>query len=167
MPRYRPPQAPGSAYITAEGAARLRAEMQELWSGERPRVTAAVAAAAKNGDRSENGDYIYGKRRLREIDQRVRYLSKRLETVTIVDQSPPDQSRVFFGAWVSVEDESGEQASYRLVGSDEIDPARGYISIDAPMARILLGKGLGDIVELQLDSRPGTLTIVEIKYQGK
>ena len=164
MARYRPSQVPASAYITAEGAARLRAEMLELWSVERPRVTAVVTAAAKNGDRSENGDYIYGKRRLREIDRRVRYLSKRLETVTIVDQLPQDQNRVFFGAWVSVEDELGKQARYRLVGSDEIDPGKGYISVDSPVALALLGKGLGDTVELRYRGTARELLIVGINY---
>ncbi len=164
MARYRPSQVPASAYITVEGAARLRAEMAQLWSVERPRVTAVVTAAAKNGDRSENGDYIYGKRRLREIDRRVRYLSKRLETVTIVDQLPQDQNRVFFGAWVSVEDELGEQARYRLVGSDEIDPGNGYISVDSPVARALLGKGLGDTVELRFPGKARELLIIGINY---
>ncbi|HAD09928.1 MAG TPA: transcription elongation factor GreB, partial [Porticoccaceae bacterium] len=136
----------------------------QLWSVERPRVTAVVTAAAKNGDRSENGDYIYGKRRLREIDRRVRYLSKRLETVTIVDQLPQDQNRVFFGAWVSVEDELGKQARYRLVGSDEIDPGKGYISVDSPVALALLGKGLGDTVELRYRGTARELLIVGINY---
>jgi len=164
MPRYRSPQTPASAYITAAGAARLRAEMQELWSVERPRVTAAVTAAAKNGDRSENGDYIYGKRRLREIDRRVRYLSKRLASVTIVDQLPRDLTRVFFGAWVNMADGAGKQVRYRLVGSDEIDPGSGYISIDSPMARALLGKSPGDVIEIQQDGQHRAWSIVEIYY---
>ena len=164
MPRHRSPQTPARAYITAEGAARLREEMQKLWSVERPRVTAAVSAAAKNGDRSENGDYTYGKRRLREIDRRGRYLSKRLEYVTIVDQLPRDLTRVYFGAWVSVADGRGEQACYRLVGSDEIDPGSGYISIDSPMARALLGKGQGDVIEIHQDGQRRAWSIVAINY---
>ena len=112
MSRYRPPRTPSSPYITAQGATKLRDELQQLWKVERPIVTAAVNEAAKNGDRSENGDYIYGKRRLREIDGRVRYLSKRLESITIVDQLPTDQNRVYFGAWVTVVDNDGQENRY-------------------------------------------------------
>src|ERR1700685_3757121 len=102
MSRYRAPAPPGSKYITREGAQRLRVELDELWRSERPRVTQAVAEAAAQGDRSENAEYIYGKRRLREIDRRVRFLSKRLDVLTVVTEAPRDGSRVFFGAWVTV-----------------------------------------------------------------
>lgn len=167
MSRYRPPRAHSSPYITPQGAATLRDELHQLWKVERPIVTAAVNAAAKNGDRSENGDYIYGKRRLREIDSRVRYLSKRLEKIIIVDQTPADQNRVYFGAWVSIEDSDGKPARYRIVGSDEIDPSRGYISIDSPMARALLGKTCDDTLEFSLKDEIHVRHIVAISYGDK
>ena len=121
MSRYRPPTRPGSKYITPAGAARMRAELDELWRQERPQVTAAVAAAAAQGDRSENAEYTYGKRRLREIDRRVRFLRTRLEGMVIVDQPPSDRARVFFGAYVTLQTHSGEQLCYRIVGPDELD----------------------------------------------
>ncbi|MBV1931950.1 MAG: transcription elongation factor GreB [Porticoccaceae bacterium] len=166
MSRYRSPRAPSSLYITAQGATKLRDELQQLWKVERPIVTATVNAAAKNGDRSENGDYIYGKRHLREIDSRVRYLSKRLENVTIVDQLPTDQNRVYFGAWVSVENSDGKPARYRIVGSDEIDPSRGYISIDSPLALALLGKACDDTVEFHHDNVLHTQRILTVGYDA-
>ena len=143
MSRYRPPSPKSSHYITAEGATQLREELRQLWKVERPQVTQIVHEAAKNGDRSENGDYIYGKRRLREIDRRVRYLSKRLELATIVDKKPLDLSKVFIAARVTVEDQNDPACSiytYRLVGADEIDSSPNWISIDSPMARALIGK---------------------------
>src|SRR5579864_5703847 len=121
MGRYRAPGKPGSKYITRLGEARLRAELDELWRRERPQVTAAVAAAAAQGDRSENAEYTYGKRRLREIDRRVRFLRRRLEGMVVVGQPPADPSRVFFGAWVELEDQEGTRARYRIVGPDEFD----------------------------------------------
>src|SRR5215475_1128910 len=127
MGRYRAPQAPGSKYITAEGARRLKAELDELWRVERPRVTQAVSEAAAQGDRSENAEYTYGKRRLREIDRRVRFLRKRLDGMVIVEQRPSDPNRVFFGAWVAVETDDGAESRYRIVGPDEFDMAPGYI----------------------------------------
>src|SRR5580698_143786 len=130
MTRFRPPQKPGSQYITAEGASRLREELDELWRVERPKVTQAVSEAAAQGDRSENADYIYGKRRLREIDSRVRFLRKRLDGMVTVDQPPADVSRVFFGAWVTLERDDGAPVRYRIVGPDETDAAHGYISMD-------------------------------------
>src|SRR5690348_12227420 len=144
MGRFRPPEKPGSQYITPEGARRLRAELDELWRVERPRVTQAVAEAAAQGDRSENAEYTYGKRRLREIDRRVRFLRKRLEGMVIVERPPTDSRRVFFGAWVAVETEDGLQSRYRIVGPDEFDMAPGYISMDSPLGRALLGKRLDD-----------------------
>ncbi|MEH6637729.1 MAG: transcription elongation factor GreB [Porticoccaceae bacterium] len=146
MSRYRAPQPKSSPYITSEGADTLRAERHQLWKIERPLVTNQVHEAAKNGDRSENGDYIYGKRRLREIDSRVRYLNKRLDEVTVVSQTPTDPSRIFFGAWVTLKNNTDEttlpEVTYRLVGADEIDPSRGHISIDSPLARALMGKSV-------------------------
>src|SRR6185369_7293320 len=128
MGRYREPQQPGSKYITPEGERRLNKELDELWKVERPRVTQAVSEAAAQGDRSENAEYTYGKRRLREIDRRVRFLRKRLDGMTIVDKAPSDPRRVFFGAWVTLEDDDGKQTKYRIVGPDEFDMADGYIS---------------------------------------
>lgn len=132
---------------------------------ERPAVTAAVHEAAKNGDRSENGDYIYGKRRLREIDRRVRYLSKRLDEVTIVDRLPADKDKVFFGAWVTLEDDNGEELRYRIVGADEINPAEKKISIDSPLAKQLLGKRLDDQVLLTIEGKQTSYIIVEVIYE--
>ena len=166
MSRYRPPSPKSSPYITAEGARKLRAELHQLWKVERPQVTQVVHEAAKNGDRSENGDYIYGKRRLREIDRRVRYLSKRIETATIVEDKPRDPSRVFFSAWVTVEDQdSGEEETYRLVGSDELDPKQNWISIDSPMARALVGKSIDDEVVVKTPAGERHLIITGVKYQ--
>lgn len=147
MSRYRPPRTPSAPYITRHGAESLKAELDRLWKVERPKVTDAVTEAAKNGDRSENGDYIYGKRRLREIDARVRYLTKRLETITVIAQPPPDQSRIFFGASVTLKTEQGAVQQIHIVGADEIDLKMGKISIDSPLARAILGKSAGDIVE--------------------
>ena len=165
MGRYRPPAPKSSPYITPEGASKMRAEVHQLWKIERPQVTQVVHEAAKNGDRSENGDYIYGKRRLREIDGRVRYLTKRIEEATIVEDKPRDPSKVFFAAWVTVEDEdSGEENIYRLVGSDEIDSALNWISIDSPIARALVGKSIDDEVKVKTPAGDRCLVITEIKY---
>ena len=165
MGRYRPPAPKSSPYITPEGASKMRAEVHQLWKIERPQVTQVVHEAAKNGDRSENGDYIYGKRRLREIDGRVRYLTKRIEEASIVEDKPRDPSKVFFAAWVTVEDEdSGEQNIYRLVGSDEIDSALNWISIDSPIARALVGKSIDDEVKVKTPAGDRCLVITAIKY---
>lgn len=164
MGRWRPPQARGSNYITRAGAEKLQAELKQLWKEERPKVCEAVHQAALNGDRSENGDYIYGKRRLAEIDRRVRYLNKRLEEVTVVDASPKDQNRVFFAAHVTVEDENGEEKSYQIVGPDEFDLAAGKLSMDSPLARALLGKSLDDEVSWTSPQGRQTLIITAIRY---
>lgn len=164
MGRYRAPGPKSAPYITPEGAKALREELHQLWKVERPKVTAAVHEAAKNGDRSENGDYIYGKRRLREIDRRVRYLSKRLDEVTVVDRLPADRDKVYFGAWVTLEDEHGEEHRYRIVGADEINPALHQISVDSPLARQLLGKRLDDDINLQMGDSSRRYTIVEVEY---
>lgn len=164
MSRYRPPQKSGAKYITAEGERQLKAELHQLWKVERPQVTQSVSEAAAMGDRSENADYIYGKRRLREIDRRVRYLSKRLDEVTVVSQAPDDTGRIFFGAWVTLEDDAGSEHRYRLVGPDEIDPKRGYISIDSPMARALLGKRVDSDIDIQTPSGRGEYTVLAIDY---
>jgi transcription elongation factor GreB len=152
-------------YITPEGAKRLRAELDQLWTVERPRVTQEVADAAAQGDRSENAEYIYGKRRLREIDRRVRFLSKRLDDVTVVNEPPSDSSRVFFGAWVTLEDDGGHEVTYRIVGPDESDLDRGFISMEAPVAKALLGKRDGDDVTVRRPKGDITYTIMAIRYR--
>jgi transcription elongation factor GreB len=166
--RYRPPTPPGSKYITPAGARRLREELDELWLKERPRVTAAVAAAAAQGDRSENAEYTYGKKRLHEIDRRVRFLRKRLDGMVVVDvesaEGRRDVNRVYFGAWVRIEDEDGERRWHRLVGPDEFDMASEYVSMDSPLGKSLLGKRLDDEVTVELPGGPQTLAIVAISY---
>jgi transcription elongation factor GreB len=165
MRRPPPPPAPaGSKYITREGERRLRAELEELWRNERPRVTQAVAAAAAQGDRSENAEYTYGKRRLREIDRRVRFLRRRLDRMVVVEQPPTDTSRVFFGAWVMLEDENGQRARYRIVGPDEFDMAPGYISMDAPLGKALLRRRLDEEVTVATPTGERLYVIVEIDY---
>jgi transcription elongation factor GreB len=164
MARHRIPQPPGSKYITAAGVARLRAELDELWRRERPLVTAAVAAAAAQGDRSENAEYTYGKRRLREIDQRVRFLRFRLDGMIVVDQPPSDRRRVFFGARITLETDDGRQLRYRIVGPDELDMASDYISMDAPLGRILLGRRLHEQIALELATGTQRFTIVAVDY---
>jgi transcription elongation factor GreB len=166
MGRYRPPQATGSKYITRQGAQRLREELETLWRVERPRVTQAVAEAAAQGDRSENAEYTYGKRRLREIDRRVRFLRKRLEGMVIVEQPPSDPRRVFFGAWVAIEADDGVESRYRIVGPDEFDMAPGYISMDSPLGRALLGKRLDDEFTADLPGGARTFVIIAIEYSG-
>ncbi|MDO3721225.1 transcription elongation factor GreB [Marinobacter sp. chi1] len=153
-------------YITPEGERALREELQYLWKTKRPEVTQAVREAAALGDRSENAEYIYGKKQLREIDRRVRFLSKRLEEVTVVDRLPDDQEKVFFGAWVTIEEESGEEQEYRLVGADEFDLTRRYLSINSPMARALIGKRLDDEVSVRTPEGWKTVVISAIRYQS-
>ena len=160
--RPRPPAR--QSYITPDGAKKLRTELEQLWTVERPRVTQEVADAAAQGDRSENAEYIYGKRRLREIDRRVRFLGKRLENLTVVSEAPSDPSRVFFGAHVTLEDDDGEEVTYRIVGPDESDVDKGWISIDAPVARALMGKRDGDEVTVHRPKGDITYTIVGIRY---
>ena len=164
MSRYRAPQAVGSKFITPAGFARLKAELDQLWRDERPRVTQAVSEAAAQGDRSENAEYTYGKKRLREIDSRVRFLRKRLDGMKVVEQPPSDPKRVFFGAWVTLEDEAGTESRHRIVGPDEFDAAPGHISMDAPLARALLGKRLDEEVSVQLPAGMRRLIITNIEY---
>ena len=164
MSRYRPPAAASSAYITPEGARRLREELEQLWRVERPRVTQAVAEAAAQGDRSENAEYTYGKRRLREIDRRVRFLRKRLEGMVVVEHPPADRRRVYFGAWVTLESQDGEEVRYRIVGPDEFDREPGYISMDSPLGRALLRRGLDEEVTVDLPGGPRVYLLVRIEY---
>jgi len=167
MGRWRPPRTQGSPYITAQGAQAMEAELKYLWKEERPKVTDAVHEAAKNGDRSENGDYIYGKKRLREIDSRVRFLTKRLEKLTIVDQIPADQSRIYFGAWVTLIDENDNRLIYQIVGPDEFDVKAAKISMDSPLARQLLKKQCDDEVTITTPSGEKTYWIDAIHYGNK
>ncbi|QSP95378.1 transcription elongation factor GreB [Marinobacter salinisoli] len=153
-------------YITPEGERALREELQYLWKTKRPEVTQAVREAAALGDRSENAEYIYGKKQLREIDRRVRFLSKRLEEVTVVDRLPDDRDKVFFGAWVTIEDEEGEEQVYRLVGADEFDLTKRYLSINSPMARALIGKRLDEEVSVRTPEGWKTVVIAGIQYQS-
>lgn len=164
MGRYRPPAVKSAPYITPEGVRTLREELHRLWKVERPLITATVHEAAKNGDRSENGDYIYGKKRLREIDRRVRYLSKRLDELTVVDRQPEERDKVYFGAWVTLEDGRGNRHCFRLVGADEIDPAQHKISIDSPLGRQLLGKRLDDEISLAINGTRAQWLISAVSY---
>lgn len=165
MSRYRPPVKAGSRYITPEGHARLKAELDQLWRVERPQVTQAVAAAAAQGDRSENAEYTYGKKRLREIDSRVRHLRRRLDGMVVVGQPPSDRRRVFFGAFVTLEDDARQRVTYRVVGPDEFDAAPGYISMDAPLARALLGKALDDEISVTAAGGTRSYLIVDVQYK--
>lgn len=166
--RYRAPTPPGSKYITPEGARRLREELHRLWHEERPRVTAAVAEAAAQGDRSENAEYTYGKKRLAEIDRRVRFLRKRLEGMVIVDAEATgarrDPERVYFGAWIRLSSKSAPSRWLRLVGPDEFDMASDYISMDSPLGRSLLGKRLDDEITVRLPTGDVTFLIEAIHY---
>jgi transcription elongation factor GreB len=169
--RYRPPTLPGSKYITPEGAKRLRDELDRLWHDERPRITLAVSEAAAQGDRSENAEYTYGKKRLHEIDGRVRFLRKRLEGMTVVDHlgqgERRDPNRVYFGAWVQVESDQGGQRAvywYRLVGPDEFDMEEDYVSMDSPLGRSLLGKRLDDEISVDLPAGTTLFTVLAIRY---
>jgi len=154
----------GPAYITPEGFRKLQAELAHLWKVERPRVTEEVAAAAAQGDRSENAEYIYGKKKLREIDRRIRFLTRRLDTVTVVQAPPQDRDKVFFGAWVTIEDDEGRETTYRIVGSDEFDLSRRWISIDSPVARALIGKRTGEQAVVLRPKGPTEVTVVAIRY---
>ena len=151
-------------YITREGYLALDRELKYLWKEERPRVTQAVSDAAALGDRSENAEYIYGKRRLREIDRRVRFLTKRLEILTIVDPDPRQEGKVFFGAWVKLEDESGNTQIYRIVGADEFDPKKNWISINSPVARALIGHKVDDEISVMTPNGKAYFCILKISY---
>lgn len=167
MTRYRPPAPRGSKFITPDGAARLKQELDHLWRVLRPQVTQAVSEAAAQGDRSENAEYIYGKRQLREIDRRVRFLRQRLDGMTVVEQPPSDRSRIFFGAWVTLEDDDGEQTEYRIVGPDEFDVARGYISMDAPLGKALMRKALDDEVKVEVPGGEKVYVVVAVRYEQR
>ncbi len=152
-----------SPYITPTGRATLEAELASLWQ-RRGQTTIALAAAAAEGDRSENAEYIYRKKELREIDRRLRYLQRRLPTLQVVE-AVHSHDQVFFGAWVTVEDVTGTANTWRLVGADEFDQHPGYISIDAPLARALLGKLAGDVVVITIKDHPNSYSILKIEYR--
>ncbi len=154
-----------SVYITPEGFRKLQDELDHLWRVERPKVTEAVAKAAALGDRSENADYIYGKKRLREIDSRLRFLQKRTDTLVVVSRPPDEQDKVYFGAWVTLEDQEGEERTYRVVGPDEFDPDRGFISMDSPLGRAVLGRETGDEVTVRRPKGPATFTLLDVRYE--
>jgi len=164
MARWRPPATRSSPYITPEGEEALKAELKELWLRRRQEVVPALRAAAAEGDRSENAEYIYRKKQLGEIDRRVRYLSKRLDEVEVVRNKPPRRDRVYFGAWVDLEDGAGEVRRYRIVGADETSATRGWISVDSPIGRALLGCELDDEITVDLPEGQARLTVLEIVY---
>ena len=164
MTKPFPNQAYVSPYITPEGHKHLSEELSYLWKIKRPQVTQAVAEAAAMGDRSENAEYIYGKKELRRIDSRIRFLAKRLAELIVVDRIPDDTSKVFFGAWVEIEDTDGNMHRYRIVGPDEFDPGRNFISIDSPMAKALLGKIEGDEVVVGRLNGTAVFVVTSIHY---
>lgn len=164
MGRWRAPTAASSPLITAAGQRRLRDEFDDLWK-RRPEVVTALAAAAAEGDRSENAEYTYRKKQLGEIDRRIRYLGKRLDVLKIVDAPPTDRSRVYFGAWFTVEDDDGKQNRHRIVGPDETDATAGWISIDSPLARAVLGKRGDDEIEVALPGGMARFVVVDVAYE--
>lgn len=154
-------------YITPPGHKRLMEEFDRLWKVERPELVKTIAWAASNGDRSENGDYIYGKKRLREIDRRLRFLSKRLDDAEVVDPAQRSEcDQVFFGATVTVSNDQGEKNTYSIVGLDETDPTHGRISWISPLARALLKAREGDVVKLHTPKGIEDLEVVEIRYEA-
>jgi transcription elongation factor GreB len=165
MSRWRPPAEGSTAIITRAGFERLRDELNDLWRVRRPEVVKALGEAAAEGDRSENAEYIYRKKQLGEIDRRVRYLSKRLEALRVVDEAPADRTAIFFGAWFEIEDaDSGDARRYRIVGPDEIDALLGWISIDSPLARAALKKRVDDEFEAMLPTGKATYVVVAVEY---
>jgi transcription elongation factor GreB len=164
MSRYRPPQPAGSRYITPEGAAALRAELDQLWRVRRPEVTAALTAAAAEGDRSENAEYIYRKKELREIDRRIRHLTKRLDGITVVDRLPDDTGQVRFGAWFDIVDDSDRLLTLRLVGPDETGMGQGYISVDSPLGRAIRGRTAGDTVNVSTPAGEKSYRVTAVRY---
>jgi transcription elongation factor GreB len=163
MGRWRPPPERSSPYITRDGYAALEGELRALWK-RRDGVTKALTAAAAEGDRSENAEYIYRKKELREIDRRIGYLQKRMPELKVVTECPAEQSRVFFGAWVTLEDSEGEDTEYRIVGPDEFDPVKRYISMDSPLARALLKKAVDDEVRVKTPAGEAHYFILKVRY---
>ena len=164
MGRWRPPAAKSSPHITAEGHTRLKAEFEQLWRIRRPEVVRALAAAAAEGDRSENAEYQYRKKELREIDARLKYLTSRLQEVTVVEVRARSDGKVYFGAWVELADEDGNERRYRIVGADETDAQAGLISVDSPVARALLGRSEGEAIEVAVPAGPPPHELVAVGY---
>jgi transcription elongation factor GreB len=154
----------GKNYITPAGYRRLREELAGLWEVERPKLVETIAWAASNGDRSENADYIYGKRRLREVDRRVRFLSKRIDTAEVVDNAGRDDDRAYFGATVAYRDRGGVERAVSIVGIDEVDPARGRVSWISPIAKALLKAREGDVVTLRTPAGAEEIEVLEVRY---
>jgi len=165
MGRYRPPQPKSSPYITRKGFDRLKAEEKDIWV-RRADVTLHLAAAAAEGDRSENAEYIYRKKQLRELDRRIRYLQKRIPDLVIVDRRA-NNDQVFFGATVTLESDDGETMTVSLVGSDEIDPPKKHISVDSPLARAMLKKAVDDEVTFSIDGVESRYYIVSVDYSDE
>ncbi|HET9031581.1 MAG TPA: transcription elongation factor GreB [Dokdonella sp.] len=165
MSRWRPPGEISSTLITVTGLDRLQRELDELWRVRRPEVVSAITAAAAEGDRSENAEYIYRKKQLAEIDRRVRYLSKRIPSLRPATELPTDRSAIYFGAWFSVEDDDGSEHDYRIVGADETDAGLGWISIDAPFARAALKRRVDDEFEVQTPQGLRRCLVTRVCYE--
>lgn len=165
MSRWRPPSEKSSPYITADGHARLKAEFEQLWRVRRPEVVRALSAAAAEGDRSENAEYQYRKKELREIDARLKYLTRRLEDVKIIVPRSSGDGKVYFGVWVELAGDDGEMRRYRIVGADEADSTHGWISVDSPVARALLGRATGELVKVRLPAGEIEYEIVSVAYR--
>ena len=166
MARWRPPLPKSSPYITPEGYAALEAELKALWE-KRKEVTLALSAAAAEGDRSENAEYIYRKKELRGLDRRIHYLQNRLPHLNIICETPENKEKVFFGAWVTLENEAGGVVTYRIVGPDELDPKKNYISLDSPMAKTLLRKDLDDEIIIRIGPNNNKFVIIDIRYSDE
>ena len=165
MSRWRPPSPSSTAIITREGFERLKAELDYLWHTLRPEVVKAITAAAAEGDRSENAEYIYRKKQLAEIDRRARYLTKRIPSLKVADGAPSDRNLVFFGARIELENvDTGEIVHYRIVGPDETDAKQGWISIDSPIAQAVLKKRVDDEFAAELPGGPVRFAVVAVDY---
>lgn len=165
MGRWRPPQPASSPYITRDGHIALTQELDHLWRVRRPEVVRALTAAAAEGDRSENAEYIYRKKELGGIDRRVRYLKKRLEVLRVVDNSPSNTGQIYFGAWVELEDEEENVQKIRIVGPDEFDPEKRWVSMDSPIAKALMGKQVDDEINVQTPDGPKQRWVAAVWYQ--
>jgi len=161
--RTRPDTSAKPGYITSGGYRRFEEEAERLWSVDRPKMAKAVEVAAAEGDRSENAEYQYSKQRLAAIDRRLRFLGQRLKVLTIVDEKPPDDGRVYFGSWVTIEDEDGDTHTYRIVGPDEIDAAKRWISMDSPVGTSLLSRQLGDEITVRRPKGEVTCEIIDVR----
>jgi transcription elongation factor GreB len=164
MGRWRPPPEQSSPHMTPQGVEAMKTQLAELWHLRRTDVVPALSAAAAEGDRSENAEYIYRKKQLGEIDRKIRYLSKRLEVIQVIAQIPDQRDKVFFGAWINISDEEGAEHDYRIVGADETDAERHYISIDSPLAKAVLGCTKGDQFKVQLPEKLAHYTLLGVRY---